>query len=259
MVNLFDIMRNAEHGAALHNMSRRFSLSPADTQKAVDALLPAFALGFQKAVHDPAAFAELFRMIASGTYAPVFDGLGGMASAQSGVPILAQIFGSEAVSRKVAEQAASATGLGVEILHQMLPMMAATLIGGAFRYASLQGLGDLFARWSAAFHAAHDAQQPAPPPNAANPLEMWTALLNPGGARAQRASRASAPQDPAHAWSAMVDAMLGNKPAPPKPPEPPNPVQILAGMFETGSHAQAQYVEGLKAMMDNVWQAGRAH
>jgi hypothetical protein len=40
MVNLFDIMRNAEHGAALHNMARRFSLSPADTQHALDALLP---------------------------------------------------------------------------------------------------------------------------------------------------------------------------------------------------------------------------
>lgn len=259
MVNLLDIMRTAQSGAGLQNLSRQFGLKPADAQRAVEALLPAFSLGFQHVVHDPNAFAQLLQMVASGRYAPFFDAQQPLSPAAwaGGGDVLTKIMGSKEVSRRVAEQAAAATGMGVEVLQQMLPMVAATLIGGAFRYASLEGMSELFARWSEAFQQAHVSQKPAPAPaSPANPLEMWAALLNPAPSRP--APRNPVPQNPTAAWSAMVDAMLGGGAAPkaPEPPPPLNPVQVLAQMFETGSQAQAQYLASLKAVMDRAWDGG---
>jgi hypothetical protein len=261
MVNLFDIMRNAQAGAGLQNLSRQFGLSPVDTQRALDVLLPAFSLSFQRLVHDPKAFAPLLQMVASGQYAPFFDAPATLSAASlaSGSDVLSRLMGSKEASRRVAEQAAAATGMGVDILQQMLPMVAATLIGGAFRYASLEGMSDLFARWSDAFRQAHAAQAPSPPrPDPANPFEMWTSLFN-LQPPARTPPPAAPPQNPAAAWSAMVDAGWGGAaaPNPRAPPPPPNPVQILAQMFEAGTQAQAQYVEGLKASLDHVWNDNR--
>jgi hypothetical protein len=261
MVNLFDIMRNAQSGAGVQNLSRQFGLTGPDTQRALEALLPAFSAGFQRLAHDPNAFAQLLQMVTSGGYAPFFDApQTSAASWEKGAEALTRIMGSKATSRIVAEQAAAATGMGVDVLQQMLPMVAATLIGGAFRYASLDGMGDMLARWSDAFKQAHAAQQPPKPvprPSPASPFEIWLAALNP----AQSVSRAPppppAPRNQAEAWSALVDAMLGGpaaaKPAPPAPPEP-NPVQMLAQMFEAGSQAGAQYVASLKTIMDGAWE-----
>lgn len=280
MVNLFEIMRSAQGGEALANMSRHFGLGPADTQRALEALLPAFSLAFQRNVHDPNAFARFLELLGSGRYAsfydasPAQDPAAASANWASGAEVLNRIMGSKDVSRKVAEQAALSTGIGVDILQQMLPLIAATIMGGAFRFMSLQGMGDLFARWAAAFHQAHAAQHgvpkaPAPPSN--NPFEMWAAMLAPMSA----AKPAAAPQpgttrtgqaeaanlaNPIEAWSAMVDAMLGRQAPPPPPPapEPPpgNPLQLLSQIFEAGTAMQAQYVGTLKTIMDQFWTAG---
>lgn len=264
MVNLFDIMRNAQAGAGLQNLSRQFGLTPADTQRALDVLLPAFSLCFERVVHDPNAFARLLQVVASGQYAPFFDAPATLSAASlaSGSDVLTRLMGSKEASRRVAEQGAAATGMGVDILQQMLPMVAATLIGGAFRYTSLEGMSDLFARWSEAFRQAHVAQAPAPPPNPAGPFELWTSLFNPQAPARTQSPPQSPPQNsaqnPVEAWSAMVDAMLGRAaPKAPEPPPPPNPVQILAQMFEAGTQAQAQYVAGLKASLDHVWNDNR--
>jgi hypothetical protein len=281
MVNLFDIMRNAQGGEGLNNLSRRFGLSFGDTQRAVEALLPAFSLAFQRNMHDPNAFARFIELLGSGRYAPFYDG-GATASPEkaaagwaNGTEVLNRIMGSKDVSRRVAEQAAVATGIGVDVLQQMLPLVAATIMGGVFRQASLQGLGDLFARWAEAFHRAHAGQaQPAAPASwpqqAGNPFEIWMSLLAPtqsaglanGGARIAQASAAptsgSAPSNPVEAWAAMVDAMLGRKPpAPPAPPEPPagtNPLQVLSQMFDAGTAMQTQYVAALQGIIDRFWQ-----
>ena len=45
MKNLFDLMREAQGGAAFETMSQAFGLSMEETRKAVAALVPAFAAG----------------------------------------------------------------------------------------------------------------------------------------------------------------------------------------------------------------------
>jgi hypothetical protein len=292
MVTLFDIMRNAQSGRGFDNLSRQFGLSPADTQRAVEALLPAFTLGFQRNVHNPNAFGEFVDLLSSGQYAPFFDGSKPAAQAAawaSGNEVLTRIFGSKDVTRQVAEQAASMTGIGAQVLQQMLPMVAATIVGGVFRQASLQGMGDLFAQWSEAFHRAHEEQQrgaaPQPrrrasaQPASANPFEAWAAMMGSmlGGdnARAKTAQRPepASPTNPVEAWSTMIDAMLGRPAgqapsAPPVPAPPPktsaapapaeNPLRALSQMFETGREVQAQHLATLQTILDGFWGAARA-
>jgi hypothetical protein len=55
--------------------------------------------------------------------------------------ILGHLFGSKEVSRAVAKQAEAATGIGQEILKQMLPVIASTLMGGLFKQSTGQMQG----------------------------------------------------------------------------------------------------------------------
>lgn len=147
MFNLFEIMRNAQGGAAIDNMARQFGLTREQAQAAIDALLPAFALSLQRNAMNPNAIPQLFGLLGSGRHAGFFDNPGQAFSPQAqvqGNDVLAQLFGSKEVSRQVASQAAAMTGLGAEIFKQMLPYIAAMLVGGLFRSASSQGLGGVF-------------------------------------------------------------------------------------------------------------------
>jgi hypothetical protein len=189
MFNLFDIMRNAQGGAGIDAMARQFGLAPDQAQKAVEALLPAFALALQRSAMNPAALSQLFASLGGGHYARFFENPAQAFSPQArseGDDLLARIFGSPEVSRQVAQQAAAMAGVGTEVMRQMMPVMATTLMGGMSQKAATQGMGDLFARMAAMFHAA------AAVPQAASPSG----------------------QNPWAAWGEMVGAMMGGAPPP---------------------------------------------
>ena len=52
--------------------------------------------------------------------------------------ILGHLFGSKDLSRAVADQAAQATGVGQEVLQQMLPVIASMIMGGLFKQSTNQ-------------------------------------------------------------------------------------------------------------------------
>jgi hypothetical protein len=52
--------------------------------------------------------------------------------------ILGHLFGSKDLSRAVAAQAAQATGIGQQVLQQMLPAIAAMIMGGMFKQSTNQ-------------------------------------------------------------------------------------------------------------------------
>ena len=56
--------------------------------------------------------------------------LGQQATTEDGNSILGHIFGSKDVSRAVAGRAAEQTGIGADILKQMLPVVATMVMGG---------------------------------------------------------------------------------------------------------------------------------
>ena len=257
MVNLFEIARHAPSGSGLDALSRQFGLDPSQMQMAVEALLPAFTLAFQRSVSQPAAFGDLIGAIGSGRYAPFYDASANASpSMASGEHILAQLFKSPEAVRQVASQAAAMSGLGVQVLQQMLPRLAAILIGGMFRYASVEGFADLLRQWSDALKAVgSNGNAPQAP---GHPLAAWSdaARAMMGQAQPAAPSPPRAPANPVEAWTAMMAAMMGGakaSPPPPLPPKEPTPFDALSKMFETGIEVQSQHLADLRKILDGVW------
>ena len=114
----------------IQSMARELGVSEAEARTGAEALMPAVLGGFKKQA-QPAGLDGLLNMM---------QGLGGgglldnvlapqPTDVAQGNGVLGQIFGSQDVSRAVAQNAATNTGLDPGLLKKMLPMLA-MLVGG---------------------------------------------------------------------------------------------------------------------------------
>lgn len=140
-MNLYDMLANAQNGQAMDQLARQFGLSQQQTQAAVEALLPAFSQGLKRNASDPYGVGAFLNAMASGQHAKYFEDAQNAFSPQGmaeGNGILGHLFGSKDLSRAVAAQAAQATGVGQNILQQMLPVIASMIMGGLFKQSTNQ-------------------------------------------------------------------------------------------------------------------------
>jgi hypothetical protein len=140
-MNLYDMLANAQSGQGMDQLARQFGLSQQQTQAAVEALLPAFSQGLKRNASDPYGVGAFVSAMATGQHARYFEDAQNAFSPQGmqeGNGILGHLFGSKDLSRAVAAQAAQATGLGQQILQQMLPVIASMIMGGLFKQSTGQ-------------------------------------------------------------------------------------------------------------------------
>jgi hypothetical protein len=141
MLPLYDMLANAQNGHGMETLARQFNLSQQQTELAVEALLPAFSQGLKRNASDPYGVAGFLNAMASGQHAKYFEDAQ-KAFAPQGVAegngILGHLFGSKDLSRAVASQAAQATGIGPDVLKQMLPVIASMIMGGLFKQSTNQ-------------------------------------------------------------------------------------------------------------------------
>ena len=136
MINMFDMLNQAQNGAAMDNLSRQFGLHPDQTRQAVEALMPAFNEGMRRQAQSLEAMQDFFGKLGSGSYERYFEEPEAAESEDArdqGNDILSQMFGSKDVSKAVADQAAAMTGMGNEMFRQMLPIVASMMMGGLAR------------------------------------------------------------------------------------------------------------------------------
>lgn len=141
MLPLFDMMLRAQNGTAMEAMASQFNLAQEQATKAMAALMPAFSSGFKRNSANPYDFSALIGAMASGSYAKYFEDMNKAFTPQGiadGNQILEKLFGSKEVSRAIAAQAAQFTGVGQEVLKQMLPVMADAIMGGLFKQTTGQ-------------------------------------------------------------------------------------------------------------------------
>jgi hypothetical protein len=122
------------------SMARELGVSEAEAKAGADALLPAILGGFKKQAQTQGNGVDgLLNMV---------TGLGGgglleevlaprPTDPSGGNDVLGQIFGSKDVSRTVAQNAATQTGLDPSLLKKMLPMLAMLVAG----FMAKQGAG----------------------------------------------------------------------------------------------------------------------
>ena len=128
-MDLTDILANT---GGLKSMARELGISEGQAQSGAEALLPAILGGFKKQAQDhPEGVTGLGGLLQQ-------LGGGGLLDAvlspqatpvEKGNDVLGQIFGSRDVSRTVADNAASRSGLDPALLKQMLPMLAMMVAG----------------------------------------------------------------------------------------------------------------------------------
>ncbi|WP_336809773.1 DUF937 domain-containing protein [Bosea sp. MMO-172] len=292
MMNLFDIMQSAQHGQALPNLAQQYGLSLQQTQAALDALLPAFSMGLQRQTRDPYAFGSLAQMMTASPYARFFEagGYGIPAGAQNaGNDVLSQLFGSREVSQAIAAQAAATSGVSQAILKQMLPVIAAMLMGGLSKTSSNEGLGGILGQFAEMMRGQMPGMQPPQPQMPANPFEaILKGMFGQAGGQPQPNPQA-APSDPfGGALGQILGGMFGGMAPQQAEPEPaprprsaprrapaPEPeleeaapsssangpgsigLDALNQMFEHGRQIQDDHQNALKSILDAMLGGGQ--
>lgn len=272
MINLFDILQQAQGGHAVGQMADQFQMKPEQMETALAALMPAFSQGFKRNTADPMSIGHFMQAIAGGQHAKYFDDMTNAfqpAGIEDGNGILAHLFGSKDVSRAVAKQAAQATGIGQDLLKQMLPVLASTLMGGLFKQMTGQTLAAPHA--ASAASAASDnvfgqviEQMMANSGMAQKPVERTpNPMDNPFGKALEQmfggaqGAPQTAPQGDANPWGKILQDMMAGaqKPSPtPQPTGQKAPYEDLFGeMFETGRKNQEQFQGQYKKSMEQVF------
>lgn len=209
MFNPIDMLQ-MPGGPGMQTMAQQFGLSPDQTRRAMEALMPVFAIGLQrKTPEDPTG--------------------------------LTQLFGSPMLTQAVLQQAANSSGVGSQVLRQMLPMIAGAVVASVVHMLLNQP------------EAARAAPAPAP---AANPFPMnaaWTEMMKAFMPEAEQAKptvpeRARpvpppAPRaktaDPAGAEAAKAGSEGGS--------------EMLQQMFRTGAEGLEQNVKAMQGLFDAFW------
>jgi hypothetical protein len=140
MASLYEILDNAHDGEGMTALGRQFGLTPAQTQAAVTALLPAISTGLKQSTATLDGLVKLLGMM--GQQQDLHDMYDDPETAfasegvAAGNDALSVIFGSPDVSRAVIDQAQKFSGVSSNILKKLLPVLAGMLISGLMRSGS---------------------------------------------------------------------------------------------------------------------------
>lgn len=137
-MSLLDVLLSANGGGAVKQLGQQFGLDDDRAGAALSALVPALASGLAKNATQTGGLENLLGALAGGRHASYLDDLGSLARPETtsdGNNILGHILGSKDVSRQVAQQAAASSGVGADVLKQMLPVVAAMVMGAMAKNA----------------------------------------------------------------------------------------------------------------------------
>ena len=128
-MDLTDMIARA---GGLKSMANELGASESEVQQGAEALLPAILGGFKKqAQAQPSGLEGLGGLLGQLGGAGLLDQVLSPqpTDVRQGNDVLGEIFGSKDVSRAVAQNAASRSGLDPALLKQMLPMLAMVVAG----------------------------------------------------------------------------------------------------------------------------------
>lgn len=130
-MDLLELIAQAQGGQAVNQLGRNFGLNQNQTQDALTALLPALAGAVRQNTAAPGGMEALLGALSRGNHSRYLDDPAALpAAADEGNGILGHLFGDKQVSRQVAARASQQTGIGQDVLKQMLPVVASMMMAG---------------------------------------------------------------------------------------------------------------------------------
>jgi hypothetical protein len=142
-MDMLGALLGAQSGNAARQLGQQFGLDESQASSALAALLPALAAGVKSNAAGGGLDGLLASLAGSGAtrYAEDLGALGAPQAVDDGNGILGQIFGSKEVSRQVAQRASAQSGVSPDLLKQMLPVVAALVMGGLAKQRMGGGTG----------------------------------------------------------------------------------------------------------------------
>lgn len=146
MSGLLGQILQAGGGTAVEMIAGRFGISPSQSKSAIEALAPMIAGGFKNQAAQSGGIENLIGGLLKQDHVAIGDNpeeLARPGTTAAGNEILGAIFGSKEVSREVAANAATQTGISPDLLKQILPVIATMAAGAMASKANQGGLGQL--------------------------------------------------------------------------------------------------------------------
>lgn len=137
---ILEMLMNAGGGGAVQQLSRQFGLSEDQTQGALGQLVPAVLSGLQQNTATEGGMGGLLSALSNGNHSQYVENpelLSQESTVAEGNGILGHVFGTKEVSRSVAGHAAEQTGIGTDIMKQMLPIVATMVMGSLSKQNSV--------------------------------------------------------------------------------------------------------------------------
>ena len=191
-----DLLANAQAGNALGNLAQSFGLSPQQAEAVLSSVLPQLERRMERNTLSRGGVADLIEILGrtgGGAYVDSGAALADPSVRSFGIDVLDNILGSKDQSRAVAARASRASGLSEELIKQMLPVIAAMVMGALAKGAG-GSLGEILGKITGAGGRAGPA--PTPPPRGSVPSEIPRLPESGGG------------------WSGGGDTRYGQSPLP---------------------------------------------
>lgn len=134
-MNLNELLMSVGGEAAAGQLGSRFGLDESQTKAALEQLIPPLGNGLQRNISSDGGVDSLLNALSVGNHGQYLDNpelINGEETTATGNSILGHLLGSKEASREVAANASAQTGIGADILKQMLPLVA-TMVMGALR------------------------------------------------------------------------------------------------------------------------------
>lgn len=141
-MNLLDMLVSAGGNAAVGQLGSRFGLDENQTMAALQHLVPALGNGLQKNLAADGGLDSLLGALSGGNHSQYIENpelLNDEQTTADGNGILGHLLGSKEASREVAANASAHTGIGADILKQMLPLVATMVMGSLSKQSGEAG------------------------------------------------------------------------------------------------------------------------
>ena len=142
-MQILDTILNAQNGGMVRQVARQFGINENQANAAIRTLLPALTTGIRQNVSQPGGLESLLGALGSGNHERYLEDdslVSRDETVREGNGILGHILGSKDVSRQVASRASEHTGIGSDVLKQMLPVVATMVMGSLSRKTNESGL-----------------------------------------------------------------------------------------------------------------------
>ncbi|MCP4070640.1 MAG: DUF937 domain-containing protein [Hyphomicrobiales bacterium] len=141
MIPLVEMMLKSLDGDGFTQIKQQFGLDSKETERALEAVLPAFSTGLKRNTAQPKDFGAFMHTLSEGRHEKYVDDTNTAFSDEGkrdGNGILKHLFGSKNTSRALAAQAAKASGVDEETIKKILPVVASMVMGGLFKQSTGQ-------------------------------------------------------------------------------------------------------------------------